>query len=856
VTAVIRSFDALALRQMATRRLRVLLTAFGIVLGVGMVFGVLLLVGTIRHTFDELISSAWGKTDVVVAGKANGTMPQSTVSRLRAIPGVRDAGGSVGSVFVRLDSRGKAVKGQKGRMLVAGFDPRHSPYDFRMVSGRMIASGPELIVEKNWARQRGLGLGDLVAVATPAGPVRLPVVGIFRFSSDLSFGDQGFAGVPLAEARRLMDQPAGWFQIAVKATDRSQADELRARIAATLGSGFEVKTPKALSGEISGQLQALNVVLYFFSGIALFVGGFLILNSFNMTVLQRIREIGMLRTLGATRGMVVRSVLVEALAIGAVGTLLGLGLGLALSLGLIDLMKGIGLPVGHLHATPGAAIAAVLVGILATTAGALWPARRAGRVAPIQAALGSVAVRRRPSVRRGLIGVVLFLPGLLLGGSFWFGNKAGSGPLAAVLGVGGTMLMFVGITLAAPFLITPLVSVLARPMRRLFPTGGRLASDATGSNPSRTAATAVALTIGLSVIVVNSAISSSFLGTISDQVDRTYVRDFTLQPVGMPLDQGGGPIAPDVRKAIASMPEAAVVTPVRGLLLKFPKAGGGQPGLAMGVDPADFGKVDLTPIAGASRARALADLAGGGVIVNRAYATAAHLHVGSTIPLRGPGDSRSARVAGVLKTMTGFNGLGMQMSLRTMRSIYGATIDNELLVKARSDAVRPALGRRIDAYLARAHPNLESLSTADVKNQIKTAINQQFNLFNAIIAIAVIVSLLGVVNTLAMSVMERTREIGVLRALGASRWLVRSTMLDESLLITLSGALAGIAVGALIAFVWISGLDSLLPGIAFHFPAGATLVVALAAVLLGVLAAVLPARRAARLKPVDALSYE
>jgi putative ABC transport system permease protein len=209
-----------------------------------------------------------------------------------------------------------------------------------------------------------------------------------------------------------------------------------------------------------------------------------------------------------------------------------------------------------------------------------------------------------------------------------------------------------------------------------------------------------------------------------------------------------------------------------------------------------------------------------------------------------------------LKTTTTFSGEMMQMSLATMRSVYGVHTDNQLLVKARPGASAALLGRRIDAYLNRAHPNLESLSTADVKSQIKRQINQQFNLFNAIIAIAVIVSLLGVINTLAMSVLERTREIGVLRALGASRWLVRATMLDESLLITIAGAIAGIVVGLLIAFVWVSDLDSVIPGIAFHFPLGSTAAVAVAAIALGVLAAVLPARRAARLKPVEALSYE
>jgi putative ABC transport system permease protein len=853
---MIRSFDGLALRQMRSRRLRVLLTAFGIVLGVGMVFGVLLLVGTIRHTFDQLIDSAWGKTDVVVMGQANGTMPQSTVNRIGRMPGVREADGMVGTVFTRLDQNGQAIKGRKGSMWVAGFDPRRSPYDFKILAGRMPASGPAVMLEKNWARSHGLKLGDFTSVATPTGRQRLHIVGIFGFSGNLSFGDQGFAGMPLAEARKLGDLSSGWMQIAVRAKDRSRAGELRKEVAARLGPGFDVKTPQALGDEIGSQLQALNVVLYFFSGVALFVGGFLILNSFNMTVLQRIREIGMLRTLGATRRMVVRTVLIEALAVGAVGTLLGLGLGLLLSLGLISLMKGLGLPIGALYVTLTPAVVSVVVGLLATVAGALWPARRAGRIPPVRAALGMVDVRKRTPLRRGLFGLLLFLPGLIFGGTFWFGDKAGSGPLAALVGIGGTMLMFVGMAMAAPFVITPLVRLLGVPLRRFFPTGGRLAGDAAASNPARTAATAVALTIGLSVIVVNSAMSASFLGTINDQVDQTYARDFTIQHTGLPIDQGGGPIGPSVRREIAALPGAGVVTPVRALIFKLPKAPGSQPGMAMGVDPAVFGQVDRTPVDGAPRAEALAGLANGGVIVNRAYATSAHLRVGSTIPLRGPDRTQNARVVGILKTSAGFNGRGMQMSLDTMRAVYGATIDNELLVKARPGGSRTELGRRIDAYLQRAHPNLESLSIADVKDQIKSEINQQFNLFNAIIAIAVIVSLLGVINTLAMSVMERTREIGVLRALGASRWLVRATMFDESLLITASGALAGIGFGALIALVWISGLDSILPGIAFHFPVTATIGVALAAVLLGSLAAILPARRAARLNPVEALSYE
>ena len=856
---MIRSFDALALRQLRTRRLRVLLTAFGIVLGVGMVFGVLLLVGTIQKTFDDLITSAWGKTDLVVMPHTGGgIMPERTLQEIRGTTGVNEAGGMIGAAFSRLDAHGNAVKGMNGQVLVAGMDPNAPPYDFRWVAGRSISSGTDIVVERNWARDRGLHVGDPLRVVTPSGRATLRVVGIFRFSSNLSFGGAGFAGMPIGEVRRLTGIRSGYNQISLKATDRSQVDALKTKLQGTLGPGVDVRTPAGVSKEFQKQLSALNVVLTFFSAIALFVGGFLIMNSFNMTVLQRMRELGMLRTLGATRGMIVRSVLVEAVAIGAVGSVLGLAFGAVMCLGLIAMMTGMGLPVGSLQFSAGAAVTALVVGLVATTVGALRPARRAGRVPPIQAVMGMSSRRRgRPRVRRALAGVVIFLPGLIFGGKFWFGDQSGSGGLTSVIGVAGTMLMFVGIVMAAPYVIMPLVRMLAVPLRRIAPTGGRLASDAARANPARTAATAAALTIGLSVIVVNGAMSASFIGTISDQIDRMYARDFTITPAGTTLMTAAGQtMAPQVRRTIASMPGVAVATGVRAELVDLPGSSGTQRGMALGVDPAQFPKVDLAPVKGATREQAYAGLTRGGAIVNSAYARSAGLHVGDPIVLRGASGQRRIPVVGVYGAATDFSGDGITMSVATMNSVFGATGDTQVLVKATGAAAAKPLAQRIDTYLQRAHPNLESDSTTDTKSRIQSQINKQFNLFNAILAIAVIVSLLGVVNTLAMSVIERTREIGVLRALGSSRWQVRLTMLDESLLITSSGAIAGIGIGALIAYVWVSGMDAMLPGMTFHFPGTAVVVIAVAAVVLGVLAAILPARRAARLEPVRALIYE
>jgi putative ABC transport system permease protein len=855
---MLRTIDGIAVRQLRSRPGRAALTGFGVVLGVGMVFGVLLLLGTIRHTFDDLIGSAWGKTDLIVTGTANGILPESALSETRAVPGVRDASAMVGGDFIRLDSHGRPIKGPAGRMLVAGYDTGGSPpYDFRWVEGRPPRSGPELAVERNWARHEGVRIGDRVKVATPAGPAELPVIGIFRFSSGLSFGGSGFGAMPIAPARRLSGIPHGYMQISVAVDDKRQVEAMRAKLAAVLGPGAQVKTPAGFGDEVKQQLDALNVLLSFFAGIALFVGGFLILNAFNMTVLQRMREIGTLRTLGASRRLVTRTILLEAGMIGSVGSVLGLGLGIALAGGLIALMRGMGMPVGALHVAAGAAVAAVALGLVVTTIGAAWPARRAGRVAPIRAVLGTRGVRRAPRRARLAVGAALFLPGLVLGGRFWGGNGNGSA-ISGIAGIALTMAMFAGMALLAPFVILPTVRALAWPLRRLYPAGGRLAADALLANPLRTAATAAALTIGLSVVVVNASLSASFMGTVSDQIEQSFARDFTVQAAGQTLETGGGPGVPRSLVArIRAMPETRAATPIRVLFMDLPGIDHGQKqGMAMAYDPAVYGLMDATPLDGATRAEALASVARGGAIIGPQYARLAGLHVGDRIRLRGPGGSAEAPVAGVIHSVAGGEFNVMQISLDVMRRIYGVTNDAQVAVRARSDAVSPQLDRRIESLLARDYPGLEVASMADRKAEIDAEISATFNMFNAIVAIAVIVSLLGVVNTLAMSVIERTREIGVLRALGSSRWQVRRTMVTESLLITVAGALTGVVAGLAIALAWMPGFAETMPGLSFHFPGGTTFAVAVAAIVLGTLAAVVPARRAARLKVIQALAYE
>jgi len=858
VGARVGSLTGLSLRSLRSRPARSLLTAGAIVLGVGMVFGVLLLVGTIHSTFTQLYDSIYGRTDVVVSGQQSaGALPLSTIERVRSVPGVKAASGSVGSIFRTVDSRGNVSRARSAQVYVAGVDPRQpETTDAKSVAGRRAVEGRgEIRLDADWARGRGVKVGDRVRFSTPTGVVTLTVAGFYTFPGGLNLGGYGTGEMAVGDARRIMDKPAVWDEIAVVAASGVTPDALRRRIAAALGPGVEVVTPATKSKESLEQLSSLDVVLYFFSGIALFVGMFLILNSFKMTVLQRMREIGTMRALGAGPTRVARSILTEAALLAIAGSALGLALGAGLAVLLLRAMQSFGMPVSSVHLSIGPAVTAVAVGVAATLSGAAWPAMRAGRVPPVRALIGGATTARSLSVRRAVLGLVLFVPSMVAGGLLWFGTTS-TDPLVGIGATVSTMIMFVGMVMLAPFVILPLVRLMTVPLRRVMPAEGRLAADAAQANPGRTAATAATLLIALSVVVVNATIASSFVGSVEREIDRTFSRDLTVQPIG--YQETGAPqpgLSQRLRDQVAALPQVGAVASRRSLYVtKLP--GGDSRGVIVAYDPFQYRRVDKVEYVGAPVPDVLRGLAAGGVVPARAYAKDHGLQVGDRVHLQGPSGVRDAPVVGLADTFeTG--GQTMQMSLQTMAAVYGMRTDSQLVVKASSPQVRGALTRNVEALLAREYPGLEALSSAEFKKSTTEAINQQFGLFNAIVAIAVLVGVLGIINTLSMSVLERTREIGVLRALGASRWRVRRTMADESLLISLAGTLSGIVAGLAVAVVWILGMRATtFPGMSMHLPLAMLGMIALLGVVIGVLAAILPARRAARLEPLAALRYE
>jgi putative ABC transport system permease protein len=839
--------------------LRSVLTTAGIVLGVGMAFGVLILVSTIHSSFEGLFDAIYGRTTVIVSGKSSiGSVPVGELPKIRQVDGVKAAEGDVFGVFRTVGEGGAADSGRSSMLFVAGVNMNgYDTAGSEVVAGREPSGPRQIELEESWAQQQGYGPGDRLRLATPTGRAEVTVTGIYKLQTSLDLGGYGTAAMPIAGQRALTDKYGTFDEINVVAENGVSADALKRRIAAVTGPGVEVETPSGKGDQANESLAGLNIVLYFFSGIALFVGAFLILNSFNMTVLQRMREIGTMRALGASRRRLAVGVVFEALILATVGVALGLALGLGLAELLASAMRSFfALPLSSLKVTTSAALIAIAVGLLATVTGALYPALRAGRIAPIQALTGGRTIERPPGLRRALAGVALFLPGLAIGGLFWFSNHSG-GAWSAVVGVGSTMVMFVGMVMLAPFVVMPIIRLLAIPARAVMPAEGRLASDSVRANPLRSSATASALVVTLSVVVVNGIMSQSFVGSISDELDKRFTRDLTVQPAGY-TEYGGGPgtsIARPLRERIAALPEAGTVTPIRSVyMVHLPVSE--EPGLLETVDPEVWPKVDRSEYEGASTAKAMAGLAAGGAIVGKGFSDDTGIEIGDRVLLKGATGSRKAPVVATIDTFEA-SGNTLMVSLRTMKQVYGITTDSVLAVTAVSPQDRPVLGTKIHRLLATDYPGYETVSNTKFKQHYEDQINQQFAFFNAIIGIAVIVGLLGIVNTLSMSVIERTREIGVLRALGGSRWRVRRTMLDESLLISLGGCLAGILAGLVVGIVWIYSVRaSTLVGLNLHIPVGMLVLTAILGVVIGTLAAILPARRAAHLDPLQALTYE
>jgi putative ABC transport system permease protein len=723
-----------------------------------------------------------------------------------------------------------------------------------LAAGRRVRSGREITLDADFVARNHLRLGGPVRLATPVGARTFKLVGIERFGSGLQFGGQGFGSIPIAVARPLFSIPAGYSEIEVKVDPSVTVATVQRRIQSALPSNVEVSPPSQKSSAVDDQVRAFDSILDFFAAMAAFVGAFLILNAFNMTVAQRQKEIGVLRTLGAGRGQITRAVLIEALLLGLIGAPLGLLAGLGLAHLMAALVEAINFPIGTLILPPAAFVIAPAAGIGATLLGALRPALIAGRVPPIQAVLAEHAGRPPAGGRRAVTGVPLIAAGLV--GVYRFAQATTTPLPVALEGVGGVVMLLGGVVLVAPLIVPELVKMLGVPIRLVMPIEGRIAADSARSNPLRTAATASGLMIGVALVAAIGTLGSSLISSISQQLDRQLKTDYTVQPLN--YRQGGAAetestIAPGVIGSVAALPGVRLATATRQLVI--PAGFDHADYTALGYDPAVRAQVTTIPFTGETAARAYANVARGQVTVGGQLWRRTHVHAGQLITLKGPHADLHVRVAGVVSGSS-LEDQAIGMSLATFRQLTGITADTQIQVLARSRQVRAQVGRELDRLVDAGYPDLDVLSNAGIKDQVESQTNQIFAIFYAIMLVAVIVSLLGVVNTMIISVLERTREIGVLRAIGSTRWLVRRVIADESTLLTVSGAVLGLAIGLALGYVYVRGVSSGLSGVSFRPPVAIVIAVAVASVAAGLGASILPARRAAAMNIIEAIGYE
>ncbi|MGZ4177860.1 MAG: ABC transporter permease [Solirubrobacteraceae bacterium] len=851
-----------ALKGLATRRLRAALTAVAIVLGVALVAGTFVLTDSITGAFSSIFSTIYQGTDATVTGRnvidskdnggaggGNGTVPpfsQSLLARVQGLPGVRDAVGDVsGSLQVVVN--GKAITSGGAPNLGFSVNPSKPQFSsLKLVSGSW-PGADGVVIDTNTASKKNLHAGDVVGIQG-VGPVRrMRISGLVTFGSASSLGGATLAGLQLPTAQRLLGRVGKLDEIRASAKPGVSPKQLVAQIRPILPSDTQVRTgaqqAQQDSSSVNSFLSFLKTFLLVFAGVALFVGSFVIANSLSITIAQRTREFATLRTLGASRRQVRRSILVESSVIGAVASVVGLFAGLGLAQGLFALFNSAGftLPNTGTVVKPRTIIVALVVGILVTVVASLRPAIRATRVEPIAAVREGATLpegrlaryRTAGSAVTAILGVVALVLGLFV--------ASGTGTVLILMGL-GAVLIFIGVALLSARIVPTLANWLGWPATKIAGTIGELARDNTIRNPQRTASTASALMIGLALVTFVTVLSAGIIANFKNAVNDVFTGDYAIT-----AQNNFSPIPIAAGQAAARAPGVVAVGDVRagqGRVL-------GSNEQLTAVNP-DIGRVVHLHWKHGSQA-VLATLGANGAFVDDGYASKHHLSVGSPLVVTTPTGGRVPLVVkGIFKPPNGGSPFGpVTMSAATWDRAYPEPQNLYTLVKTtggESAANQAALKGVMAAF-----PNAKVQTREQFINNQISGLSSVLNILYVLLALSIIVSLFGIINTLVLSVFERTREIGMLRAVGTSRRQVRRMIRHESVITALIGSVLGILLG--IAFgALLAARDS--SSIAFVIPVGRLIIFLIASWLVGLVAAIFPARRAAKLNPLQALAYE
>jgi putative ABC transport system permease protein len=845
----------MALRGLFARKLRTALTGFAVVIGVAFVAGTFIFTDTINASFDDLFERVSKGVDVNVTAKqpVEGDfggriqpLPDGTFEKVEAADGVEAAEPRFETEVTIFDKDGDSIGGNGPPSIVfSTSEERFDPLTYEE-GGRADEPG-QVTLDKATADRHDFEVGDKLRVAGRAPAADYEIVGITKLGDQKSLGIVSM-DMPLAEVQKIAKRPGQITEIAVAAESGVTPEQLKGNVSRALGGTAEVRTGQEQAdksaADISESLGFLTVALLVFAGVAVLVGAFLIFNTFAVTVAQRSREFALLRTLGASRRQVLNSVIVETLVIGFVASVLGILGGLVIAPGLRGLLAsaGIELPSTGTVIAPRTIIVGLAVGMIATLVSGLVPARRATQVEPVEAMREASTPGTKPVSHKRVVvsGAVIGLGLLaLLVGLFGADGSAA----ASLLGLGVVVMMF-GVALLAPVLVRPLARFIGAPLQRFQGLPGRLARENAERQPQRTAITASALMIGLALVVFTAIFAAGISGSVDKVIDEQFSRTSLI----VTHDDGFSPVSPDVAERLHGVEGVQVVSPMR-----YDQAnikGGGDSRSASGVDPSTITRV-FDPELEQGGPDTLAKLRDDQVLADDGWAKNHGFELGDTIQVTTPkGTAVDYELAGTYDNKLDVLGQ-IVVTNASMTRDWNQPDDSFILVAGQGGA--DTLEQRAKEALAE-FPVAKAQTLSQFKDESAEQVNQLLGLVFGLLGLSVIVALLGIVNTLALAVHERTRELGLLRAVGMSKRQVRRMVRAESVITALIGAVLGLALGIVFAVIVSRPLAE--DGFVLTFPIVTLIVLTILAAIAGILAAIPPARRASRVDVLRAVTTE
>ena len=846
------------LKGLLAHKLRLALTALAVVLGVAFMAGSLVLTDTIRSVFDNLFAEVNSGVDAVVRKQETfegqfgqsqrGRVTQQELELVESVPSVAAAEGQVAGPAALADENGDLIgnPGQGAPTLAFNWSTVPELNQFTLVEGAA-PQGRQVVVDKGTADDNDLAVGDTVRVLTQAGAEEVTISGVATFGDSNSLAGANIVLFETSVAQELVGKPGKFEQIAVVGQDGVSQQQVVDDIAAVLPAGTEAITGAAITDEnqsdVADQLGFFTTFLLIFAGIALFVGSFIIYNTFSIIVVQRSREMALLRAIGARRRQVLGSVMLEALVVGLLASAVGIVAGIALAFGLKAALAGLGLdlPDSGTVVKSGTIVTSMLVGTLITVVAALFPARKAAKVPPIAAlrdiahdTSGSSKGRRIAGLAFAVLGIGLAAKGL-------------ADEDATTLGY-GLLGIFLSVATLGPVIAGPISRVLAWPIPRLKGITGVLARENAIRNPKRTASTAAALMIAVTLIGFITIFADSAKASVDKSIDQNFNGDFVID--SQTFGQGGLPVA--MADELNALPEVAAAAGVR--LSQAQIAFGAE--FIGGVDPAViFDVVDVGEIQGDPNALQREDA----IALSAEQAEEFGLGLGDTINVRFPAndDISEFEIVALYERPDAIN-VNFPLDYLFGLPAYEANVedqyDTQVIVEL-ADGVSQEEGRRAVESVTDGYPLAKVQDQDELKASQAQQINQFLALIYVLLGLAVIIAFIGIVNTLGLSVYERTRELGLMRAVGMSRRQVRTSIRWEAVIIALLGTALGLVLGIVFSYTLVAVLES--QGFnTFRLPIGQLLLLSVFAAGLAVLMAAWPARRAARLNVLDAIATE